>query len=174
MQIFFMAINKEKKKEIIESLSKDISSQKGIFFVNFRGMKGEGSRELREKLSEKNAKIVVARKTLAKIAFEKEGVDFDPLSLDKEVGFVFDFEDGIGAAKILSQFEKKETISFLGGLCEGSILSAKEAQLIAELPTREELLGKLVGTMNAPIIGFLQVLQGNTKGLLQVLKQAKV
>ncbi len=168
-----MAITKEKKQEIIQEIRENIVNQHVMFFVNFKGMKGNDCSAFRKDLFQNNAKIMVAKKTLAKIAFQKEGIDFDPLTLEKEVGFVFGFGDIASVAKAVCRFDKTEKIVILGGVCEGKIITESEAKDIANLPTREELLGKLVGTVAAPIGGFLQVLQGNTKGLITVLAKIK-
>ncbi len=162
-------ITKEKKKEIVEELCQNIAKQDGVFFLNFKGIKGGDSREIRKSLKEAGAKMIVARKTLVKIAFEKEGIAFDPLTLEGEASFVFSFEDGVTTAKVLDKFRKDGRVSVLGGVYEGKILTSQEVEMLAKLPTREELLSKLVGTIAAPVSGFLQVLQGNTKGLLYVL-----
>ncbi len=143
----------------------------GIFFINFKGVKGEEMRSLRGDIKKGEARIIVARKTLAKIAFEKEGVEFDPLSLEGEAGFVFGIQDGIETAKILRKFDKEETITILGGVYDGKVLSAEEVRSVAELPTREELLSKFLGTLSAPMGGFVNALQGNIKGLVSVLDQ---
>jgi large subunit ribosomal protein L10 len=166
-------ITKEKKIEIVEELRSNIAKQKGIFFVNFKGIKGSDSRALRGELQKGGAKMVVARKTLIKIAFEKEGIDFNPLLLNGEAGFIFGFEDGIGAAKIARKFDKESLLTLLGGIYEGNVLTAEEVKSIAELPSKNELLAMLLGSVSAPMSGFLQVLQGNIKGLLQVLSSIK-
>lgn len=166
-------INKAKKKEIVEDLRKDIAKQQGIFFVNFKGMKGESSRDLRKKVRDSGGKMTVTRKTLAKIAFEQENIDYDPLLLEGEVGFVFGFEDGINVAKVLGKMDKEGVVSLLGGIHEGITLSAEETKALADLPSREELLAKLLSVMSGPTRSFLHVLEGNTKGLLYVLKQIK-
>jgi large subunit ribosomal protein L10 len=162
-------ITKEKKKEIVDEICKNIAKQDGIFFVNFKGVKGEESRLLRNELKKSGAKMLVARKTLVKIAFDKEKIDFNPLSLEGEVGFIFSFEDAINTAKIIYKFDKEEKVSILGGIYESKVLAVEEVKLIADLPTKEELLSKFLGTLSAPMSGFLQVLQGNTKGLLYAL-----
>ena len=162
-------ITKQKKKEIVEELCQNISKQDGIFFLNFKGIEGNDTKALRSDLKKSGAKLFVTRKTLAKIAFEKEKVDFDPLSLDGEVGFVFSFEDAINAAKVIKNFDKEKKVVILGGIYEGKTLTASEVNEIASLPTREELLSKFLGTLSAPTTGFLQVLQGNTRSLLCAL-----
>ncbi len=164
-------ITKEKKKEIVKEFRDNIARQKAVFFVNFKGIKGEKSRELRSELKKEDSGMMVVRKTLAKIAFEKEGIDFDPLSLEGEAGFIFGFGDGISTAKVARKFEKEDSVTLLGGIFEGSVITADEAKAIADLPSREELIGKLLGTMSAPTTGFVRVLQGNIKGLLTVLSK---
>ncbi len=167
-------ITKEKKKEIVKNLRENIKKQQAIFFVNFKGIKGEDSDSLRLKLRESGSKMVIARKTLIKIAFKEEGIDFDPLKLEGEAGFIFGFEDGVTTAKVIKEFSKEESITVLGGIYEGKILTVEEVETIASLPTRDELLAKLVGTISAPMPRFLNVLQGNTKGLITVLSKIKV
>ncbi len=167
-------ITKEKKKEVVKELRENISKQKAIYFINYKGIKGDGSQELRSALRKSGANLVITRKTLAKIAFQEEGVNFDPLSLEGEVGFIFSFEDGINTAKVASKFDKDEVISFLGGVYDGDVLSASEVKRIAELPSKDELIAKLLGSLSSPTTGFVQVLQGNIRGLLTVLSKAKV
>ncbi len=166
-------ITKEKKQEIIENLRKDLKEQNGLFFVNFKGVVGNDFKELRGTLKKCGAKMIVARKTLVKLAFEKEKIDFDPLLLDGEVGFVFSFEDGVKTAKAVDKFDKEEKVAILGGIYEGKVLTSGEVKEIATLPTREELYSQLLGTLSAPVSGFMQVLQGNTRELLTVLSKAK-
>ncbi len=167
-------ITKEKKKEIIDSLRQNISKQEAIFFVNYKGLKGDNIGNLRNALQKNGSRLIVTRKTLAKIAFTEEGIDFDPLTLEGEVGFIFSFEDGVTTAKTIAKFSKEKVISFLGGFYEGRVLSGEEVNALSEIPSREELLAQLVGSLSAPTTGFVQVLQGNIRGLLTVLSKAKV
>ncbi len=166
-------ITKEKKKNIIDEIRQNISKQEAIFFVNYKGLKGDEINDFRNNLQKSNSKLIVARKTLVRIAFQEEGIEFDPVSLDGEVGFVFGFEDGVTTAKIIRKFDKEELISFLGGFYEGKILSAEEARCVSEIPSKEELLSQLVGSLSSPATSFVQVLQGNIRGLLNVLSKAK-
>ncbi len=168
-----MTINKEKKKEIVKQFRENLAKQKGVFFINFKGMKGESAHSLRSELHKSEAKMMVARKTLAKIAFKEEGIDFDPQSFDGEVGFIFSYQDGVGTAKIVNKFAKDEAIVILGGFFENSVISFEEVKSLAELPSREVLMAKLLGTMAAPMKNLLYVLEGNTRGLLYVLANAK-
>ncbi len=162
-------ITKKKKKEIVDQICENIKKQDGMFFIGFKGIKGDESKDLRSELKKSGSKMVVARKTLVRFAFEKEKIDFDPLTLQGEAGFIFSFEDAITTAKVVRKFDKDEKVVILGGIYEGNVLTVEEVKAIADLPTKEELLSKFLGTISAPMSGFLQVLQGNTKGLLYVL-----
>ncbi len=169
-----MAITKTKKEEIISEIRDSASRQLALFFINFKGMKATGAEMIRKELRENESKMIVAKKTLVGIAFEKEGINFNPLEIEEEAAFVFSFEDIAKTAKILSKFEKEEMLSIVGGLCEGEFLTTEEARAIANLPSREELLAKTLGTVSAPMTGFLSVLEGNIRGLVNVLNKSKV
>ena len=121
-----------------------------------------------------DANIQVAKKTLAEIALKDKKLDFDKNKFKEEIGFVFAFGDEIGTAKAVYKFSKEaEGLKILGGYLENEFKEAEYVIDLAQLPTRDELLAKLVGTISNPISGLVNVLQGNIKGLLQVLSQAK-
>ncbi len=76
--------------------------------------------------------------------------------------------------KLVKGFSKKhEDIEFQGGILEGQIIDIEELKKLADLPSREELLAKVVGSLNAPISGFVNVLAGNLRGLVNVLNAIK-
>lgn len=166
-----MALTKEEKKNIIEDVRQKMSSQTVVYFVNYKGLKTRDVEILRKKLKEEDAVIMVSKKTLTKRAFQEEGIDFDPETLQGEIAFVFCFGDIVSPAKILKDFAKDSNIEILGALLEKEALSSERVEKLAELPTKEQLRGQLVSTIAAPLSGFVTVLEGNIKGLLNVLKQ---
>ncbi len=167
-------VTKEKKQKVVDELRENVARQDAMYFINYKGLKGDAMRELRRALSKSSSKVVVARKTLMKIAFEKEGIEYNPLDLSGEVALIFAFEDGLNTAKVASKFDKEGSISFVGGFYEGNALSPEDVRSIATLPSREELLSKLVGSLASPTTGLVRVLQGNIRGLVTVLSKAKV
>ncbi|MGM0439337.1 MAG: 50S ribosomal protein L10 [Patescibacteria group bacterium] len=172
MQIFLiMALTREKKEEIVDDIRQKVSDQTVVYFVNYKGMKARQIESLRKRLKENEANIMVVKKTLAKIAFDKENIDFDPEELDGELAFVFGFGDIVTPAKVISEFAKDYSIEILGALLEGSALEANKVEELAELPTKEQLRAQLVSTIASPLTGFVGVLEGNIKGLLTVLKK---
>ena len=77
-------------------------------------------------------------------------------------------------AKILEQFSKTNgAVKIIGGVIERKFITAAEVIALAKLPSKQELLAKLVGTINAPISGFVNVLAGNLRGFVQVLNAIK-
>ena len=172
MQIFLiMALTREKKEEIIEDVREKVSQKTVVYFVNYKGMKARQIEALRNELKECNANIMVVKKTLAKIAFEEEGIDFNPQELDGELAFVFGFGDIVSPAKAVSEFSKNYSIKILGALLDGSALEASKVEELADLPSKDQLRAQLVSTIASPLSGFVGVLEGNIKGLLTVLKK---
>jgi large subunit ribosomal protein L10 len=92
--------------------------------------------------------------------------------MEGQIGAIFAFEDPFAPMKAANAFAKThEHLKILGGYFENEIQSAVSIVAIASLPSREELLARLVGTLAAPMSGFARVLQGNIKGLVYVLAQ---
>ncbi len=116
----------------------------------------------------------VVKKTLFSLACKKAGIQIDVDKLEGQLAFVFAFEDEITPAKELYKFIEANKIGqILGGYVQGRMISAQEAVALAKLPSHQELLAKMVGSISAPLSGLINVLQGNIKGLLIVLSKAK-
>jgi len=169
-----MALTKEQKKEIIEDLKEKFKKQKAMIFVDFTGLKVKELSELRKKLKASESELRVAKKTLLRLVFKEEGLKIDTGRLKGEIALVFGFKDKISSAKTVYQFWLEHRLpKILGGFFENEFREAQEIITLAQLPTREELLSKLVATINAPVPNFVNVLQGNTKGLIFALSAIK-
>jgi len=165
-----MAITKAKKDEILKELKDKVSKQKSIVLVGITGMKVKDLSVLRQQLRACGSELKVVKKTLAQKALKDQKIDFDKKSFKTEVGFVFGYEDEVLPAKTIYKFAKKnEKLQILGGFLEGLYKEGKEVIVLAQLPGKKELLAKMVGSMSAPISGFVNVLQGNIKGLVLAL-----
>jgi len=163
-----MALTKEQKQNIVKELKDNIAKQKAMVFVSFEGLKASDLYGLRNELKDSDCLLIVAKKTLLSLAFDKAK------DLPGQVALVFGFKDEVMPAKIAYKFSlKNENLKILGGYFDNEIKTAEETIILAKTPSREELLAKVVGSLSAPMSGFVNVLQGNIKGLLNVLKQAK-
>lgn len=169
-----MAITKEKKKNILSELDKKIAKQKVVVFGDFKGVKVKELGELRKQVKKEEAELKISKKTLARIAFKKAGLEIDTKKLDGEIAFVFGYNDQVGPAKVAYQFSKANpNFKILGGFLEGELKEAKDMIALAQLPTRDELLAKLVGSIASPMSGLVNVLQGNIRGLVYIISQIK-
>ena len=169
-----MAQTKDQKQKILDELKELLSRQKAVVLVGISGLKVKELSELRKKLKASGSKIKVLKKTLAKLAFAEKKIDFDKDKFKEELAFVFGLEDEISPAKNAFQFSKEnENLKILGGFIEGQFKEAEEMIVLAQIPSKEELFARLVGSISSPISGLVCVLQGNIKGLITVLAKAK-
>lgn len=163
---------KAQKNEIIEKLGQEIEKQKSIVFIDFQGLKVKDLLTFRRQLKKVGANLRVAKKTLLQKALIAKKIPVDLKKLMGEIAAVFAFEDPIPAAKEIYKFSKtNEHVKVLGGYLDHQMYTPEILKEIANLPSKEQLLGQLVRTIASPMSGFMNVLQGNIKGLIITLQQ---
>jgi len=169
-----MPLTREKKQDIVKGLKESIDKQKSMVFVSINGLKAADLLSLRNKLKESSCKLSVVKKTLMDIAFKDKNINLEIDKLNGEVALVFGFEDEILPAKTAYEFSKKnENLKILAGYFENRFREMNEIITLAKIPSRKELLAKVVGSISAPISGFANVLHGNLRNLVYVLKEIK-
>jgi large subunit ribosomal protein L10 len=169
-----MALTREKKEKIVEEFEKNVDQQKIIIFAGFKGIKNKNLSILRKDLKSVSSRITIAKKTLMKLAFKKKKIDLDESFLKGETAIIFGFNDEISPAKKVYQFSKDNPeVEIMGGFLDGSFKTSEEILELAKLASREELLSRLVGSLQAPTRNLAVVLQGNIKGLMNVLSLIK-
>lgn len=169
-----MPISKTKKKEVIKELSDKLARQKALVFADFTGLKVKDLSELKKKLKAGNSEFKVAKKTLMAVAFKDSHIEVEPKTLDGEIALVMGYEDQVVPAKTLYEFSKtNQNIKILGGYMENQPLTIAQVLELAKLPSKTELLGRLVGSMSSPARNFAYVLQANIAGLVTVLSKIK-
>jgi len=163
-------LTKKQKEQVIEDLTDRIKRQKVLVFTDFSGLKVSETRDLRKKLREAGMEYKVAKKTLIKLALEKAKKVADIMQFKSSVALVFGYNDPIMPAKIISGFSKEHNkLKVLGGLMEDKVLTVEEIKELAKIPSREELLAKLVWSIKSPVSGFVNVLSGNIRNLIGIL-----
>jgi large subunit ribosomal protein L10 len=169
-----MALSKAKKKETLESLKEKIAKQKAIFFVDFKGFKVKNMSDLRKGIRKAGGELKAAKKTLISLAFKDAKLDINAKTMPGEVALVFGYNDEVSPAKLVWQTSKEnQNLKIIGGFINNKMMTAEEVTVLAQLPSRDELLAMIVGSVASPMSGFLNVLQGNIKGLVRVLSQIK-
>jgi large subunit ribosomal protein L10 len=162
---------KQQKKELVKDLAEKLKNSKATVFSDFKGLSVKDMTNLRQELRSKNIDMKVFKKTLVSIALKDAGVEMDARKLEGQIAVAVAKDDEVEAAKIIAKVAKtNENLKIVGGLLGKNVLSIEEVMALSKLPGKEELLAKLVGTLNAPISGFANVLAGNLRGLVQVLK----
>lgn len=166
-----MALTKDQKSEILKELVDQIKAAKSTVFADFQGVSVKDMGDLRAKMRESGVQYKVAKKTLIRLAAKEAGFAEIPSEvLEGPVGAAFSMEDEIAAARILHTFAKKnQNLKLRGALFDGKVLSVKETKELATLPSKEELLAKLVYLFKYPIQGFHGALNNTIGGFVRVL-----
>ena len=165
-----MAKSRKQKEEVVEILSKDLKESKGVVFSTYMGLSVSDMEDLRNQLNEEGGKINVIKKTLLKLALENAGhKDVDMSNFDSGVAVTV-ADDEVLPAKVLAKFAKDhEFVTFFGGIMESNYIDAEKVTALSKLPSKEELYARIVGSINAPVSGFVNVLAGNLRNLVGVL-----
>lgn len=155
-----MALTKKQKQEIIDDLKEMLSRQKAIILVGITGLKVKDISQLRKKLKAIDGNLKVVKKTLIELAFKESKLEFDKDKFKEEIALVWGFKDEILPAKTVYQFSREnEKLKILGGYLEGNFKEAEEIITLAQIPTREELIAKLIFATRFPLFGFYDALQ---------------
>lgn len=171
---FFMALTKAQKQKIVSDLKEKIDRQKSIVFADFTGLKVKDLSALRRKMKAADGELKIAKKTLISLALKEKKFAVDLKKLQGEIALGFGYKDEISPFKIIYDFAKeKEGLKILGGLIAKDFYEKEKAIELAQLPTRDELLARLVGSISSPLSGLINVLQGNLKGLIYALSAIK-
>ena len=153
-----MSLNIDEKKEVVAEVSERLKKAQTVILAEYRGLPVEDITVLRAKARASGVYLRVLKNTLARRAVK--GTPFEKLA-DHMVGpLAYGIsDDPVSAAKVLHAYAKSnDKLVIKGGAMPGQVMSAKEVGLLATIPSREQLLATLLGTMQAPIAKFVQTL----------------
>ncbi len=169
-----MAVTKQKKEEVLQDLLDKFSRSKAVVFADYRGLDVASISEIRAELRKNDSEMKVAKKTLIKLAAKKDFGDLSDEIMQGPVVATFSYEDALSGVQVLFKFSKKnDKLKLLGGIIDGKIVDADVIMKYAKLPSREELLAKLIGSMNAPVSGFVGIGNSLISGIVRVLNAYK-
>lgn len=160
----------EQKKAMVEEIAQKLDQATAGVFVDYRGLTVEQDTKLRNELREAGVEYKVVKNSLVKFAAEKQGLnDLDPF-LNGPTSMALSYADPVAPAKVLSKFAKEnEVFEIKTGFVDGKVIGLDEIKALADLPSKEVLVAKALGGLNAPISGFVNVLNANLRGLAIVL-----
>jgi len=167
-------VARPEKEAVVKELTDKFSSAKSLVITDYLGLNVAEMTELRSKLREAGVEFKVVKNTLATIAANDVEMEEMTEYFSGPTAIAFGEDDAVSPAKVLVEFAKDhEVLEVKAGLLNGEIISKEKVESLAEIPSREELLAKAFASMKAPLSGLVNVLQGNIRGLVQVLNQIK-
>lgn len=164
---------KQKKMDIVRDLTEKIGKSKIVVLADYRGIKHKQLEELRKALKKDQGELIVTKNRLVKRALGDKASAIDA-SFNEQTAIMLSYSDEVAPLKDLLKFFKTAALGKTkGGLMGGNVMSDADLSKLASLPTREVLLGKLVGQLNAPIQGLHHALQWNINKLVWALNGVK-
>ncbi len=166
-----MPLTKAQKGDILKELIDQIKEAKSVVFADFQGLSVKNMKTLRDQMRKEGVRYQIAKKTLIKIAAKEAGYSEIPADvLEGPVGAAFSMEDEIAAARLMHNFAKKvKELKLRGALFDGRVLSVAETKQLATLPSKEELIAKLLYLFKYPIQGFHGVLNNTIASFVRAL-----
>ncbi|MFA5995743.1 MAG: 50S ribosomal protein L10 [Patescibacteria group bacterium] len=167
-----MAKTRQQKEQALQELTK-LLDNKGVVMFGHSGLKVKQMEDLRKDLRKDNLTLTVAKRNLLLLALKNKGLSLADNAITGAVAIAVG-DDEVAPAKAVANFKKtNEQVEFYGALINQTALDATAVTNLAKLPSKQELLAKLVGSLQAPITGFVNVLAGNLRGLVNVLNAVK-
>jgi len=158
------------KQQEVERLKDSFSKAKSAIVADYRGLTVSEMNDVRGRLREADVELRVTKNTLARIAIK--GTESEPLieSLVGPTAIAFSYDDPVAGARILKKLsEQYAKLGLKGGILGDKFLAEADIVALSKLPTKDILLAQLLSVLNGPMTGFVNVLSGNTRKLVQVL-----
>ncbi len=167
-----MSANLEAKKALVEEIKDKLSKSKSVTFVDYNALTVAEDTEMRRLFKKNGAEYKVYKNKLLLLALSELGIQGAEKYLHGTTAVAFSYDDEVSGAKIVcetAEKSKKLTVKF--GLLNGNFVESKEIEELAKLPSKEVLIAKLLGTLNAPISALARVLIAPVTGLARALNE---
>lgn len=166
-------MTREEKAQVVAELTEVISQASGMYFTDFAAMNAEQSTKLREELRKAGLKYKVAKNTLIKIALREQGKLTEDIekALIGQTGIAFGFDDPVAPARILKDFSEKnqDKPALKSALVDGVVYPGSALKTIAALPSKQDIMASIVGSIAAPISGIAGVLGALQRDLVYIM-----
>src|SRR5438046_4230660 len=161
---------REQKAAEVSELTEQIGKAANAFLIDFKGITVPQVTELRKQVRETNSGYVVVKNTLALIALKDSPIIAMKEQFTGPTAIAFNASDAVMLAKALTRFAKDvPAVRFKGAMLDGQVVPADQIQAIANLPSRQELVAKLLFVLQSPIRGLATVLKANLRNLAVVI-----
>lgn len=167
-----MPKTRQQKEEIVTQLKEKLANAKSIVFADYRGLTMKQLSELRDKLREVDGEFSITKNTLLSRSFPTSNLQPPTSSFDGPTATLFAYDDEISPIKLLVKALKDAGIGKIkAGFLGTEVLDEERVNQLASLPTKDELRGKTVGILVAPLQGIVSVLQANLRNLVYALSE---
>ena len=169
-----MAVIRPEKAAKVAELKELLTNSKCAILVDFCGLTVAQDTVLRRKMREAGVNYSVVKNTLLRNAAEEAGIEGLEPVLEHNTAIAVAPEDPVAVAKTICEFAKEnKALKVKIGVLDGKVISAEEIKALAALPPKEVLIAKMLGSMNAPISGFVNVLQGTIRNVVYALEAVR-
>jgi large subunit ribosomal protein L10 len=159
----------EKKKQVADLSEKLKAAHTGVI-VNYKGITVADDTKLRKELRESGSNYKVVKNSILRLALKEAGIEGLDSILEGTTAIAVNTEDYVAPARILNNYAKEnKNFEIKGGFIDGKSATVAEIQTLAALPSKEELVAQTLRGLNAPISGFVTVLNGTLRGLVIAL-----
>jgi large subunit ribosomal protein L10 len=159
-----------RKEELVAEIKDRFNGSEAVIMADYRGLSVKEMQQLRGVVRESGGEVKDYKNSLTEIAIRELALPNTDEYLEGPTAFVFIAEDPVAPAKALAAFAKQhQALELKGGLVSSQVVDAAGVKAIATLPSREELIAKLLGTMQNPLTGTVRVLSGPARAFATVL-----
>jgi len=159
------------KSDVVAEIKEKLTSSGGVIMADYRGLSVKDMQELRTKVRAAGGEVKVYKNTLTEIAVRELALPNMDEFLQGPTAFVFAGEDPVAPAKALVDFKKgHDVLELKGGLVQNAVVDAAGIKAIAALPSREELIAKIMGSMLNPVRGFMSMANAPAGALARALQ----
>lgn len=159
----------DQKVQSVEELTEKIKNCSSMVLADYRGLTVEQDTQLRNALRKAGVEYKVVKNTITRFAAKNNNLEELEPFLKGPTALAIS-TDPVAPAKVISEYAKKfQLLEIKGGVLEGKVIGIDGVKALADLPSREQLIARMLGGMNAPISGFVNVLNANLRGLVVAL-----
>jgi large subunit ribosomal protein L10 len=153
-----MAKTRAQKEVTLGALAENFRGASTVAFADYRGLTVAQVDDLRKQMRAADVRYMVAKKSLVTRAAKEAGYDLNAKQFDGMLGVAFGMSDEVAPAKVLGDLSKKTSVQIVGGIFGGAVVTKDKMIALSKLPSKQELLGTVVGTIYAPVSAFVRVL----------------
>lgn len=170
-----LALTREQKVRLVQEYGERLGRAQVSIWAHYGGIRVGQLTQLRRQAQEAGAEVVVVKNTLMRRALEESGLPYDPAVMAGPCIVAFAYDDIAQAAKVMTDFARtsQERLRIVGGIVGGRLVDAQQVASLTDLPSRDVLIARVVGGVQAPLSGLVGVLSSVLRGVVNVVNARK-